>query len=111
LEKIASTAQSNLLKRARDSFNSPVSTRSLSWALSQMCCRPWEFLSWPPWVLDQIHSASNLIWYGCVNWLYCWNKKYCRAWEGLTKSDLRKAAARLEHDKDNIRILPLLYRH
>lgn len=69
LEKTVSTAQSNLLKRARDSFNRPISTSSLSWALSQMCWRPWEFLSWPQWGLDQTHSASNLIWYGCVNWL------------------------------------------
>lgn len=34
LEKIVSTAQSNLLKRAGDSFNHPISTRFLSWALS-----------------------------------------------------------------------------
>lgn len=71
LEKIVSTAQSNLLKSTRDSFNHPIWKSSLSSAWSQMCWRPWEFLGWPQWGLDQIHSASNLIWYSCVNWLYC----------------------------------------
>lgn len=90
--KIVSTAQSNLLKRNRDSLNHPISTSSLSWALQQSAG---DHGSSSPdlsgvWIRPAPHviSFDMVVLIGCTARI----KKYRKALEGLTKSDFWKAA-------------------